>query len=349
MQKRVTQNDIATKAGVHPSTVSLALRNHASIPKATREKIKEIAREAGYSPDPMLGALAAYRIQMRPRSFQGILAWLSNNLGDFRWQKNKEFMQYFAGARLQAEAHGFRLQKFDLQDPGMTPKRIRSILHRQNIRGILLCPQPLPAMELQFPWEEFSVVTFGQTLIAPTLHRAAQARYDEMLETMQRLWELGYRRVGFVFHKTHVQRVNHQFLAGYLVGAAIDNRFPAIPPFYQNEGSLEAFGQWIRDHRCDAIVSGDDDILKLLARVGLKAPDDIGVANFITSSPDGLIAGIYSNPLQLGEVAADVVVRLVQHGETGIPSLPQTVYLRGEWIAGKTVRKQKLKKNTSIP
>ena len=48
---------IAEKAGVSTMTVSLALRDHASIPESTRTLIKAIASELGYRPDPVLRAI----------------------------------------------------------------------------------------------------------------------------------------------------------------------------------------------------------------------------------------------------------------------------------------------------
>ena len=340
MDRRPTQNDVAAKAGVHPSTVSLALKNHRSIPEATRQKIRRAAMEIGYFPDPMLGALASYRARLKPCGFQGALAWLTNNLGKFRWNANASFQKYFEGARRRAEACGFRLREFDLQTPGMTPERMRSVLHSQNIQGILLCPQPLPQMEFSFSWDEFAAVTFGHTLLSPKLHRVACAHYDSMLEAMQRLGELGYRRVGFFLRKSHVKRVNYSYLAGYLTGVSVGGRFATIPPFYRDEGSPEEFEKWLRKHRCDALVCADHDIVDLLARLGFRVPQDIGVCNFLIHSPDGPMSGIYEEPLHMGDVAASLVVRLVQQGERGIPQVPQNIYIQGIWVRGNTVRER---------
>ena len=61
MSSRVTMRDVARALGVDPSTVSLALRAHPKIPAETRERIRRAAEKLGYTPDPMLGALASYR------------------------------------------------------------------------------------------------------------------------------------------------------------------------------------------------------------------------------------------------------------------------------------------------
>ena len=46
-KKYYTLADIADQAGVHVTTVSLALRDHPSIPPATRARIRAVAREFG--------------------------------------------------------------------------------------------------------------------------------------------------------------------------------------------------------------------------------------------------------------------------------------------------------------
>src|SRR5215212_6454301 len=54
MRARVpTMKDVAIAAGFAPATVSLALRNHHSLPVATRERIWTIARRIGYRPNPL--------------------------------------------------------------------------------------------------------------------------------------------------------------------------------------------------------------------------------------------------------------------------------------------------------
>ena len=84
---RATQRDIARKAGVGRTTVSLALKHHPKIPAGTRERILGIAAKLGYAPDPMLSALSAYRSSQREKVFQGTLAWLVNAVEGFDWKR----------------------------------------------------------------------------------------------------------------------------------------------------------------------------------------------------------------------------------------------------------------------
>jgi DNA-binding LacI/PurR family transcriptional regulator len=48
--------DVARAAHCHPSTVSLALRGHARIPAATRERVTAAAARLGYRIHPMISA-----------------------------------------------------------------------------------------------------------------------------------------------------------------------------------------------------------------------------------------------------------------------------------------------------
>jgi DNA-binding LacI/PurR family transcriptional regulator len=95
--QRATQRDIAIKAGVGRSTVSLALKGHPKISAATRGRIEKAARSLGYEPDPMLSALATYRNRIRTQAFHGTLAWLVNWQPGYDWEDGPYYSAYFAG------------------------------------------------------------------------------------------------------------------------------------------------------------------------------------------------------------------------------------------------------------
>lgn len=150
----------------------------------------------GYAPDPMLSALAAYRNQRRPASFRGTLAWLVNTGYGFDWRdrnRRPHCSDYYEGAVQQAESYGFQIEILDFNERGMTPSRLASILAARCIPGILLCPQPRPETNLEFPWQSFSAVTFGYSLAEPSLHTVGATQYRAMRLTVHQLRMLGYR------------------------------------------------------------------------------------------------------------------------------------------------------------
>jgi LacI family transcriptional regulator, galactose operon repressor len=61
---RPTIRDVAERAGVSIATVSRVLNDRADVSRETRERVREVAREVGYSADPAARALASQRTRL---------------------------------------------------------------------------------------------------------------------------------------------------------------------------------------------------------------------------------------------------------------------------------------------
>lgn len=339
-QRRVTQLDVARKAGVHRATVSMVFRNHPNIPAETRARIRRIADELGYHPDPMLSALAAYRSRCQPAAFHGTLAWLVNSTDGYDWRTRPHFVDYHAGARARAEQHGYRVELFDLHAPGLTSQRVASILRARNITGILLCPQPHAEMTVDFPWSDFSAVTFGYSLARPQLHTVAATQYRAMLQTVQELHAVGYRRIGLCLDRVHDNRTGHHYLAGYLAGTYLTGQRGAPRVLDADYGAVDAVRRWLARTKPDAVVTGNYQFLRVLQSLGISVPADLGVACPVLPSPDTRLAGVVENSLRIGSVAVDYLVAMMNRGERGIPPSADRVHVEGRWIPGRTLRRR---------
>lgn len=332
--RRPTQSDIAALAKVHRTTVSLALQNYPYIAKKTREKILRIARKLGYKPDPMLSALVAYRSQKRTPSYQGTLAWLVNKTVPFAWKEVPIFLQYYEGARQRSLVYGYSLEIFEFQNKGVTPERLAHILRSRNIRGILLCPQPHSHTELNFPWDDFSLITFGFSLVKPQLHAVAATQYRSVLQVVRRLRQLGHRRIGCMV--SHDDRADHNYMAGYLAEMFYqDNRLP-IPPLHSAHYSIPEMKRWFARYRPTALIGAPNLLDK--AREANFPVSEIALTCPFLSEKDGPLSGICENSFHIGEIAVDQVVAMIHRGERGIPEVPQRTLVEGEWCEGKTLR-----------
>ncbi len=338
---RVTQKDIATAANVHPATVSLALKNDRSIPPSTRERIHDIARKMGYVPDPMLSALAKYRMQGNNRAYRGVLAWVVNTSSpDYDWKNSQHYYNWYLGAQSQAVRHGFELQVVEYSTLKMKADRMASILKARNIQGVLLCPQPTPYAHLEFPWSDFSAVTFGYTLVAPRLHAVSTAHYQSIRLAFDVLHERGYKRIGLALSELTDERCGGTLLSAYLGKCHKLSAGDMIPPFYGDIGWMsnpQLLKDWYEEHRPDAIIS-THQILDSLEEVGIRAPEDIGVAAASLPDTDSRLSGVLESSVQIGKVAIDFLVDMVYRGECGIPKHPQIIAVEGIWHEGKTLR-----------
>jgi LacI family transcriptional regulator/LacI family repressor for deo operon, udp, cdd, tsx, nupC, and nupG len=335
---RVTQMEIARAARVHRTTVSLALADNPRIPAKTKARIKRIAEKLGYTPDPMLSALIAYRTKRRPVAFHGTLAWLANTEFGYDWKLVPHYRDYYEGAAARARACGFQLEAFDFNTPAMQPRRIAGILRARNITGVLLCPQPLEKLKDKFAWEEFSVVTFGYTLAELGVHTVTAAHYRAMRRIMSELHARGYRRIGFSFAQSLVERDDHNVLAGFLVAEGLLHRSPAVPPLFGPSRSAQVVGQWLERYRPDAIVSGNHLILDLLRELKIRVPHDLGAACPFLPSEDTELAGVVEDSKRIGAIAVDHVVSMINRGERGIPGHPLRIHVEGAWRPGKSLR-----------
>ena len=338
---RVTQQDVARQAGVTRASVSMALKGHPSIPEKTRRRIMRIAEKLGYSPDPMLSALAVYRSRHRPATFHGTLAWLINSSFGYDWRGVRQFCDYHLGAVTRAKRHGFTVETFDLNAAHMTSERLAAIFRARNISGLLLCPQPRSETTLEFSWQDFSSVTFGYTLASPHLHTVVSTQYRDMLLTMQQVQAQGYRRIGLVLSREHDLRTNYNYRSGYLLAQSLVPRAPKLPALGASYDDRDAFGVWLRRYRPDAIVAcGGEPCFQALKRLGLRVPEDVSLAFPNLAGATSRFSGVVENSTEIGSVAVDVIVAMMQRGERGIPENPQRIHVEGKWHAGSTLRER---------
>jgi hypothetical protein len=133
-EHRVTFLDIARAAGVDKSTVSLALSGHPRISAATRERVRAVAENLGYMPDPALASLAALRWRGAPGRRQGlVLAFVCDDIR----KAEPELRACLAGVKRQAALLGYGVEVFSLSDYPSVPALLR-VVRQRNLRGMVI-------------------------------------------------------------------------------------------------------------------------------------------------------------------------------------------------------------------
>jgi LacI family transcriptional regulator len=199
MKMRVTQSDIARAAGVHTTTVSLSLRNSRLIPLHTRERIHAIAQSLGYTPDPALRALAAYRNSRRERRQMETLAYITNWESKWGWRNLPAHERYYLAAQRKAAELGYQLEHLWLGETGMTQRRLDRMLMHRGINGVLLASHRISCDELAgLDWSRLSAVKIGCFPHAPTLNQITVDPGSVMRLALRHILGEGYRRIGLV-------------------------------------------------------------------------------------------------------------------------------------------------------
>ena len=141
MQTRVTLRAVAARAGVHHTTASRALKGDPRVCAETLAKIKAIAEEMGYMPDPMLSSLNAYRHATKDSQYHGTVAWITNFPTRDGWRTSTCYSLYFQGASEQLLRHGYRMEDIWLREPNLSADRASQVLlHRGNPGSARLSP-----------------------------------------------------------------------------------------------------------------------------------------------------------------------------------------------------------------
>ena len=335
---QVTLQDIADRAGVHRSTVALALRDHPRLPEHTRRKLQALAKKLGYRQNPLVAALMRSRRQGNAVKHV-TLAFVTSYPTRYGWRPQfHDRPDFFPGAVRRAADFGYKLEHFWRGEPGMSSARFDEILRARGINGIIIGRLPPGQYTLELPWEHFSCVALGMTLRSPLLHHVTENHFDTAWQAMQRCRERGYRRVGFVFSEANDSpRVGDRWYGAYLAQQACfpaKDRLPICPGMPADQAT---FTNWFRRERPDALlVNHSGPVFTWLRATGQAVPSDVGIVE-LEDHPELGSAGVYYDPAKIGALAVEMLVGLMHRNETGVPDDQHEIVLNGEWRDGTTL------------
>ena len=335
---------VAEQAGLSKNTVSLALRHDPQIPVATRERIEQIARDLGYTKNPVVAQLMVELRKAHPAGYQRTFALLNANLDSKAFTRHPTIPAYVAGCRRRAAQHGYTLDEFWLHDPALYGEQLNRILRARGIRGAivvgLMNENRLPT-RFSVTWQRHSVMVTGVRTHEPTLSFACADHHALVLEAMERARRLGYQRPALVLEESIDRLVEGRFSAGFWIAQkplAAANRLPGFYAVESARKTPEKFHAWFRKHRPDVIFTLHTVVREWLADIGVQAPRDVGLIQLERRRGCEDWAGMEQHNDLTGEAAVDMLVTLLHNNEAGVPLFPRATLIGGSWADGATVR-----------
>ena len=342
---RPTMAQVAQLIGVSKNTVSLALRNSPRIPPDTRDRVAQAAAQLGYQRNAAVGELMAELRRTGSSRFTPTLALLNANENKNATREHPTVPVYLRGVQKRSHQLGYSLDEFWLHEPGMTGRRLASILRTRGIRGAvivgLLHDHRLP-QQMRPLWDEIPATVTGVRVRDPQLSFAGSDQFALALQSYEKAWRLGYRRPALILDPVIDTLLDGRFTGGFLIGEK--QHRPAespIPPFTEIEQArrdLAPFKHWLDAHRPDVLFTLYHETAKWLQRLNLHVPHDIGLIQYEWRSDHPDWAGMDQRNDLVGEAAVDLVVSMIHNGITGIPSQPVATLVSSQWVDGKTVR-----------
>lgn len=339
MEKRIRLKDIAREVELSVAAVSMALRNDSTMAGHTIERVKRVAREMGYVPDPALSALSAYRTRLKVRTDFSVIGMVTNWSERDTWSKREESKEVIRGARERAMELGYSLQIFWAREDGASPRRFTQILKSRGIKGLVLAPFEDNNGELDMDWNSFSVVTISRPFRYNYFHHVVQNHYMDMTRCWEAISERGYRRVGLIVGKEFAVRWQHQWEAAHLYGCSRSwDSEEAIPILVVEEG--EEIGQireWLRTYRPDAVINRSAHFHEAHAAEGLTCPEDFGYVSLNVNDDIENATGIRHRREVLGAMAVDALNNLLQRNAKGANEAIIGTQVDGIWEEGETL------------
>lgn len=343
-QIRPSLKSIAALAGVSTATVSRALRGLPGQSEETRQQIVKIAEDIGYTQHPLVAALMTDLRNKRPQKHSPRIALIHGLPWNRPIARNLETFR--SSVYETARTLGYRVDELHLNEPGMTPRRIMSIIDARQISGAIFEHCWEPNVEMDIDLSEIAAVSVGFTLKRPNLHSIAPDHHCSTILAFQELRNRGYRKIGLA-----VPRTNESFtpfkresaLLGIHTNLPVTERIPMFDVDCGLEKRISnnyesKFLEWVRLYQPEAIMSNQLLNCELLRRHGYRIPDDIGFVHLGWHESDVQLAGIDPNWKKIGSEAVAKLVELICRSELGEPNEATATIVRGHWVNGASIR-----------
>jgi len=335
-----TLREIARQAGVSHTTVSLSLRNHASIPEATRKRLRRLADRLGYRSNVLVSALMSQVRLKQHKSAPEVIGFLTGGATADDWKSHSYSVGCYAGARQRAQQLGMRIEHFWLGRGGAAAPATCRMLHARAIHGNLITPFPVPVYAHELDWTHMICVGLGYVFNNHALHRATHNHFRAAYLAYEQLVKLGYRRIGLMLDRDENSRVNYLWLGGYLAAQNTMSKSRLDPLLTTESGTQTQVKAWLRRAKPDAVIGFGPRQFLTLTQLGCRIPRDIAYVALDVEQTHLAhveeVTGINQNLPLIGATAIDILASQLYHNEQGLPQRPVFSMIEGFWVTGRT-------------
>ena len=335
-----TVRTLASGLGLSAATVSEGLRDSPRVKLATRQRIQAAAVAAGYVHNPLVGRVMADLRRRQLQGCRGVIGALNarEEANPLRARFQDAILQ---GATARAKELGFGLEVFWVGGKQLSCKRLNVVLLTRGIQGVFVMPFEEPQDWTEINWHAFSAVRMDYCLSRPAMHTICPDHHSGLMHSIDRLREMGYRRVGLCVRHSVEKRILYKWTGALMSYHQLIPEDQRVTPLLVEELEPETFLAWFDEHKPDVIVGHHPIVIEWLAKRKIRVPADVGFFNLNTTQEPHPSAGLDLRPHQLGAATVESVVAQIQRSERGIPLHPKTITIEGAWVDGPTVRNKR--------
>jgi LacI family transcriptional regulator len=335
--KRVSLKDVAKKAGVAPSTVSLVLNGKAKqrrISETLAAKIERVAKAAGYQPHPVA-------VHLRTGQSKTLGLIVESISGSF-------FAALARTIEEEAERHGYKVLYCSTENNPQKGRELIQMMLKQQVDGYLITPAPGMEKDIQQLLQNRQPLvlmdSYFEEIDTPYV---LVDNYKGMYTCVEHLLQKGYRRIGLVTADIGLVQLQQReqayrdACAAYDVPSAqrhvlkvkYDTAQPAI---------IRRISTFINSSRqLDAVVFATNYLgvagIESIDRMGLRIPEHLAVVCFDDHDvfrlyPPGISA--FEQPIsRIAKTAISLLMEQLKNGKTDkTRKAQQQIILEGKFI-----------------
>lgn len=318
-----TQKQIAEKAGVHQSLVSMALKNHPHVSLETREKIQKIAEDMGYRPNAALSEAASNRWRQPQGVRRETVAFLTTTRRPI-----DENISVIDAAGRQLDTLGYQMQSLNPLDYP-SEKNLSEILYHRGIRGVIIEQQREDDRPRALHWERFVVVQAGMLAKNLNIHQVTLDFQGLINEATLRVIEAGYKRICFLLAEP-TRYYSDALLFQAAQGLCLHNHLGAakimVCNFHYDILDGDIILKSIRKFKPDILLFPPSIYLK-----NLLTALDIPKVALIGDHASEDLPGFASQFELLGKYTADLLDSRMRAHDYGIPKRPHRITFIPPW------------------
>lgn len=308
-----TQIDIARKLNVTRITVSKALRNHPDISAEMKKKVRETAEDLGYIPNLIAQNLSSKKTftlgVIVPDLENSFFAYAIDSIIDMA--KGKNYIAFVTVSRENEDHEKANIQKLiGMRVDGFLVCVTQQTNDPQVFNNIKKLNIPLVFFDRQFTGLGFSSLTFDDR--------------NGAIVALEQIIEKGYSRFAHIAGYSTVS-IGKERGEGFR--QALQNKGLAINPDWIIEGGLEiadgynAFMKLYHSNDLPEIIFAVNDrtalgVYHAAKKVGVKIPEDIGIAAFgfneVAQTFTPTLSIINQNPRIIGSAAAEMLIEEIE-------------------------------------
>jgi len=323
----VTMRDVAEASGLSRAAVSLALRNHPSIPEATRQKVRDAAARLGYRQNALISTLMTNLRRGRHESECPVLAWLSSAFHD-QQRKIRFYGESERGALDRAAQLGFSIEVYPM--PGFAPvewARTRRILLARGVQGVIFGPQAALPPDIH-PWlAPFAAVALGPSHGDARLPRVQSFLYHSCQAALARMGKVHGPRIALWLPIGFDERTEHAVLGAYASHWLHQGR-TAPEVHLRDKIHPGEFRAWLERAKPDGLLCVNEEQAEVVER---HAPAFGGRIALLDWQPGSRWPGMDQFPYQIGQSLTDLLVAQIHRNERGLPPYTKVVVVEPGW------------------